>query len=110
MKTLLASILFILSIFIAQPSEAVTIKNKCSYPVAGSLRYEESNVMFAQFRLAPGQKVHLGKGISNTQLILRTIPDAGMDEAATITNTNLKTPDCYVELKSSDEGIKVSVD
>ncbi len=110
MKTLLTSILVVLSIFIAGPSEAVTIKNTCTYPVAGSLRYQESNVMFAQFRLAPGQKVHLGKGIFNTELILRTIPDAGMDEAAPITNTSLKTPDCYVELKSSADGIKVSVD
>ncbi|SDK87030.1 hypothetical protein SAMN05660337_1516 [Maridesulfovibrio ferrireducens] len=110
MKKLIVTTFFILSILTAGPAAAVTIKNTCDFPVAGSLRYQETKVIFAQFRLIPGQKIHLGKGISDNKLILRTIPDAGIEKAAPITTTTLDSSDCYIELKHTNNGIETSID
>jgi hypothetical protein len=110
MKKLIVTTFFILSMITAGPATAVTIRNTCDFPVAGSLRYQETKVIFAQFRLIPGQKIHLGKGIYDNKLILRTIPDAGIDKAAQITTTTLESPDCYIELKQTDEGIETCID
>ncbi len=110
MKNLLITAFALISILTAGPAAAITIRNTCTFPVAGSLRYKDTKVLFAQFRLIPGQKVHLGKGISDTKLILRTIADNGLDTTAKITTTTLDSPNCYVELKHSKEGLEVSVD
>lgn len=110
MKNLLITAFALISILTAGPAAAITIRNSCTFPVAGSLRYKDTKVMFAQFRLIPGQKVHLGKDISDTKLILRTIPDNGLDKAAKITTTTLDSPDCYIELKHTTEGFEVSIE
>ncbi len=90
-------------------AQALTIKNKCSYPVAGSVATVEGNVSVAQFRLFPGQTKRLLNGFNKMQLKVRTIPDVYDLEMLKITSTEVDDPDSHIELKQSPQGIKFSV-
>lgn len=110
MKGLLSAIfLSALFIFTASSAEALTIRNKCKFPVAGSVFVAESMVNVAQFRLIPGQTKKLLKGFNKTELIIRTIPDVYDLSKLQITTTTVNTPDSHIELKYSDKGIKFKV-
>lgn len=110
MKILLSFFITILVATHAATAEAVTIRNKCDYPVAGSLTVAESNVSVAQFRIIPGEKVHLLRNIGKTKLILKIIPDVYDMEKLIISSADVITPDCFIELKSDHNGIKVKIE
>ncbi|CCO23958.1 hypothetical protein [Maridesulfovibrio hydrothermalis] len=110
MKYLAAVLVFIFFATAPITAEAVTIRNKCTHPVAGSLTVADSNVNIVQFRLAPGEKIHLLKDFGKVKLILRAIPDVYNTDKVTISTADLSTPSCYIELESSAEGIKIIID
>ncbi|WP_421901066.1 hypothetical protein [Maridesulfovibrio sp.] len=110
MKRLFIPILLALVFLAAGKAEALTIQNKCKYPVAGSVTIAESNVSVAQFRLIPGQKKRLLKGFNKMQLIVRTIPDVYDVKMLEITSTEVDNPDSHIELKQSPKGIKFKVE
>ncbi len=110
MNKLFAIIILSALLLTAEPSAALTIQNKCKYPVAGSITVAESNVSVAQFRLIPGQKKHMLKGFNKMQLIVRTIPDVYDLEKLKITSTEINNPDSHIELKQSPKGIKYKVE
>lgn len=91
-------------------ASAVTIRNKCNHPIAGSITIAESNIKVAQFRIIPGEKIHLLKNFGKMELILRAIPDIYNLEKLDISSADLNTPHCYIELKCSANGIKIKVD
>ena len=107
-------LLFVLVILTAIVSvhteaKALTIKNKCSYPVAGSVITVHGNVSVAQFRLIPGQKKTFLKGFNKMLLKVRTIPDVYDLEMLKITSTEVDNPDSHIELKHSPQGIEFRV-
>lgn len=110
MKILLILCCSLFIICNAITASAVTIRNKCKYPIAGSLTIAESNINVAQFRIIPGEKVHLLKNISKTKLILRMIPDVYDMDKLIMSSADISNPNCFIELKSSDNGIKIKID
>jgi len=107
-------LIFILSALIisgsAIPAEALTIRNKCDYPIAGSLAAAEDSVNLVQFRISPGEKIHLLKGVGKIKMVLRMTPDVYDMEKLDISTAEIKSPNCYIELKPSDNGIRVKID
>lgn len=110
MKKFFITLLLIAATLSAGDAHALTIQNKCKYPVAGSITIAESNISVAQFRLIPGQKKRMLKGFSKMQLIVRTIPDVYDLEKLKITSTEVTNPDSHIELKQSPKGIKFKVE
>ena len=104
-----ALILILAALGACTDAEALTIQNKCKYPVAGSVTIAENNVSVAQFRLVPGQKKRLLNGFNKMQLIVRTIPDVYDLKMLEITSTEVDNPDSHIELKQSPKGIKFKV-
>lgn len=90
-------------------ANALTIRNKCDYPVAGSLFSADSNVNLGQFRLAPGEKANVLKGIRRIKLIMHMTPDVYDLDKIGITKTEIDNPDCYIELRPGDPGIRIKV-
>lgn len=110
MKIFFIILLLITATLSAVDAHALTIQNKCKYPVAGSITIAENNVSVAQFRLIPGQKKRMLKGFNKMQLIVRTIPDVYDLEKLKITSTEVTNPDSHIELKQSPKGIKFKVE
>ncbi|ACS79158.1 hypothetical protein [Maridesulfovibrio salexigens] len=110
MKKLFLTLIILTAVISAHTdAEALTIQNKCKFPVAGSVITVQGNVSVAQFRLIPGQTKRMLKGFNKMQLKVRTIPDVYDLEMLKITSTEVDTPDSHIELKQSPQGIKFSV-
>ena len=90
-------------------AEAVTIRNNCQYPVAGSISMADSNVNLAQFRIIPGEKVHLLETFDKNKLLLRMTPDTYDLAKIAIYETEIDDPNCFIELRSGKNGIKVKI-
>ena len=90
-------------------ANALTIRNKCEYPVAGSLFSAESKVNLGQFRLAPGEKAKVLTGVRKVKLLMQMTPDVYELEKLGITKSEIENPDCYIELKPGEKGIKVKI-
>lgn len=110
MSKLITTIIVLLTFLNVSSAQALTIQNKCKYPVAGSVTIAESNVSVAQFRLIPGQTKHLLRGFNKMLLIVRTIPDVYNLDKLKITSIEVSNPDSYIELKQSPEGVKFKVE
>ncbi|WP_319780557.1 hypothetical protein [Maridesulfovibrio sp.] len=108
MKALTTAVIIFL-FYAATPAAALTIKNKCGYPVAGSVLVAESKVCLAQFRLIPGQSKQLLKGFDKMNLVVRTIPDVYDLDKLKISTTEVYNPDSYIELKQTKKGIRFKV-
>ncbi|GEM_PF-6929725 len=110
MNKLIFTFIVVLTFLNSSSAQALTIQNKCKYPVAGSVTIAESKVSVAQFRLIPGQTKHFLNGFSKMQLIVRTIPDVYNLDKLKITSTEVSNPDSHIELKHSTEGVKYKVE
>lgn len=91
----------------AVPAKALTIHNKCDYPVAGSILSAENKVSMGQFRIAPGRKVRLLKGVKKTRMIIHMTPDVYNQDKLRLSKTEIDNPDSYIELKPTKNGIRV---
>ncbi|WP_432737694.1 hypothetical protein [Maridesulfovibrio sp. FT414] len=109
MKKLLFFLISVYVLCASVPAEALTIRNKCSYPVAGSLKSAESNVNVAQFRLAPGEKIRLLKGFNKTKLIMHMTPDVHQLDELGVNKAEIDNPDTYIELKPGEKGITIEI-
>ena len=109
MKTLLKATLIITLFMTATPAAALTIKNKCKYSVAGSVTIAENKISVAQFNIAPGKSQKMLDNFDNMALIIRTIPNVYDMKKLKITSIEIDSPDSYIELKQSPEGIKFKV-
>lgn len=99
----------IILIGLPEIANALTIRNKCGYPVAGSLFTSDRKVNLGQFRLAPGEKAKVLKGVRPMKLIMHMTPDVYDLEKLGISKTEIQSPDCYIELKPGENGIKIKV-
>ncbi len=93
----------------AGDAAAMTINNKCGFPVAGSLKVAGSNVNVAQFRLAPGEKIRLLKGFGKIKTVMHMTPDVRDMDKLEISKTEIDNPDSYIELKQGKKGIRVKI-
>lgn len=108
-KTCLLSILFLM-LCMTSVADAVTIRNKCSFPLAGSIKVISTGVALHQFRLIPDGKVHLNHRLPNKKMILRVVPDIRNMNLIKLEKVVLNSPDCYIEVKVKKGKLSISVD
>jgi hypothetical protein len=102
-------ILVLLIFFFAiSNAQAVTVRNKCSFPVAGSLVYVSTGVPLYQFRLVPDEKVHM-KRIPQGSLQLNVIPDIRNLKLIKLQSLKFDSPDCYIEIYVKKGKLKIKI-
>ncbi|WP_027721531.1 hypothetical protein [Maridesulfovibrio zosterae] len=70
----------------------------------------DSNVNLVQFRIIPGEKVHLLKTFDKNKLLLRMTPDTYDLTKIAIYETEIDDPNCFIELRNGKNGIKVKIE
>lgn len=110
MKKAFQLIVFITVICSFSIAHAVTVRNTCTFPIAGSLIQKSTGVPLYQFRLVPDQKVHMKKSLPQETLILRVIPDIRDVKLLKTVQKELDTPDCYVILRVKNGKLDIKVD
>ncbi|WP_320009211.1 hypothetical protein [Maridesulfovibrio sp.] len=106
MKLLLKISIIIFFSLTTTHAYALTIKNKCNYSVAGSVKIAENKISVAQFNIAPGQSQRILDNFEKVPIIISTIPNVYDMKKLKITSIEIDNPDRYIELKQSPEGIK----